>query len=394
MNDFPKVILRPDKEQSVRRKHQWIFSGAIKKVARSVEEGDIVAVYNTQDEFLALGHYQWGAIAVRIFSFEEVEPDSAFWISKVETAWKLRKMLFAGNTDTNVFRLIHGEGDGMPGLVVDYYNGTLVYQAHSVGMYHFRDEIAQALLHVLGERVEAIYDKSASTVPYKAELGAKNEYIYGEAKEHIVHENGIAFAIDLEEGQKTGFFIDQRDNRAIVGGYAEGKRVLNLFGYTGGFSAYAMLGGAELVHTVDLSAKAIDIANRNIELNFPDDKRHEGFVADAFEYLKAKEHEYDLIILDPPSFAKHPKVKNQAIHGYRKLNQLGIERVKRGGLIFTYSCSQAISKDDFRRAVFSAAASSRRNVRVLQQLNQPEDHPVSIFHSESEYLKGLLLYVE
>ena len=394
MSDFPKLILRPDKEQSVLRKHQWIFSGAVKKVPRSVEEGDIVAVYSSTDVFLALGHYQWGGISVRIFSFENLEPDTAFWVSKIEKAWSLRRALFVGNESTNVFRLIHGEGDGMPGLIVDYYNGTLVYQAHSVGMYHSRDEIAQALLQVLDKNVVAIYDKSATTVPYKAELGAVNEFIYGEPTDGMVHENGMPFKIDFETGQKTGFFVDQRDNRAIVGGYAENKRVLNLFGYTGGFSVYAMQGGAELVHTVDLSEKAIQMANANVALNFDVDNRHKGIVADAFEYLTETEDEYDVIVLDPPSFAKHPKVKNQAIHGYKRLNKLGIEKVSSGGFVFTFSCSQAVSKEDFRRAVFSAAADSGRNVRILQQLSQPEDHPISIFHPESEYLKGLLLYVE
>ncbi len=394
MSDFPKLILKPDKEQSVLRRHQWVFSGAVKKVSRTVEEGDVVAVYSSQQEFLALGHYQWGAIAVRVFSFEDVDPNIDFWKSKIEKAWKLRCLLFEDNESTNVFRLIHGEGDGMPGLIVDFYNGTLVYQAHSVGMYHHRDEIAEALLVVLGDKVKSIYDKSASTVPYKAELGAENEFIYGTPTDGVVLENGMPFKIDWETGQKTGFFVDQRDNRAIVGGYANGKRVLNLFGYTGGFSVYAMQGEAELVHTVDLSEKAIALANENIAMNFPDDSRHKGIVADAFDFLKENDEDYDLIVLDPPSFAKHPKVRNKALQGYKRLNQLGIESIRSGGLLFTFSCSQAVSKDDFRRAVFSAAANSGRNVRILQQLSQPEDHPVSIFHPESEYLKGLLLYVE
>ena len=393
--NYPKVILKSGKDQSVRRYHPWIFSGAIKKIIGHVNEGDLVYVTDNKDEFLAIGHYQIGSIAVRIISFEEKEIDDAFWKDKIERAYQLRKMTGLATSETNnVYRLVHAEGDGLPGLIIDFYNGTAVLQMHSIGMYLNREHIVNALKEILGDKLTAVYDKSESTIPFKSEIEAKNGYLFGQSSEKVVLEYGNKFKINWEEGQKTGFFIDQRENRKLLAEYSKGRSVLNVFGYTGGFSVYAMKGDAKLVHSVDSSKKAIDLTNENIELNFEDTSRHEAFAVDAFEYLNNIDNKYDLIILDPPAFAKHQNVLHNALQGYKRLNIKAIEQIKPGGILFTFSCSQVVSKENFRKTIFTAAANTGRNVRILHQLNQPVDHPISVYHPESEYLKGLVVYVE
>lgn len=394
-NTYSRVILKSGKEQSLQRFHPWVFSGAINEIQGRVEEGDVVEVFSAKNEFLAMGHCQIGSIAVRIFSFEKVEPDFNFWKNKLFNAFEVRKKLgLADNPHTNVYRLVHGEGDGMSGLIVDFYNGTAVMQAHSAGMFVIRETIAKALKEVLGERLDAVYDKSEKTVPFKADLQAKDQYLLGESKNFEVLENGNRFNVDWVEGQKTGFFVDQRENRKLVQDYSKDRKVLNMFCYSGGFSFYAMRGGAQMVHSVDSSAKAIDLTNENVKLNFPEDTRHEAFVADCFEYMDQNKGKYDLIILDPPAFAKHRGALVQALKGYKRLNLKAFQQIAPGGIMFTFSCSQVVPKDKFREAVFSAAAISGRKVRILNQLVQPADHPVDMYHPEGEYLKGLVLYVE
>lgn len=393
--EFVKVVVKSGKDQSLLRFHPWVFSGAIKKMYGTPAEGDLVKVYSNKDQFLGIGHYQVGSIAIRIVSFEEVEPDYNFWKSKIESAWNLRKKLgFENNTETNVFRLIHAEGDGMPGLVVDFYNGTAVMQMHSIGMYLIREELVKAMQEVMGDKLKAVYNKSEKTLPFKADVTSEDGYLFGSESENEVAEYGLRFKVDWEKGQKTGFFIDQRENRKLVQDYSKDRDVLNMFCYTGGFSFYAMQGGAKSVHSVDASAKAIDLTDENVELNFPGDTRHKSTVIDGFEYLKDIQDKYDLIILDPPAFAKHRKTLPQALKGYKRINTRAFEQIRKGGIVFTFSCSQVVSKEKFREAVFSAAAISGRNVRILHQMSQPVDHPVNIYHPESDYLKGLVLYVE
>lgn len=393
--NYPKVILKSGKDQSVRRYHPWIFSGAIKKIIGHVNEGDLVYVTDNKDEFLAIGHYQIGSIAVRILTFENKEIDDSFWKEKISSAYKLRKKFgLAENDKNNVYRLVHAEGDGLPGLIIDYYKGTAVMQMHSIGMYLNREHIVQALKDIYGDKLKAIYDKSESTIPFKSKIEAKNGYVYGQSEEPIVLEYGNKFKVSWEEGQKTGFFIDQRENRKLLADYSKDKSVLNVFGYTGGFSVYAMRGGAKLVHSVDSSKKAIDLTNENIELNFPNDNRHDAFAVDAFEFLNDIDNKYDIIILDPPAFAKHHNVLHNALQGYKRLNAKAIEKIKSGGILFTFSCSQVVSKENFRKTIFTAAANTGRSVRILHQLSQPIDHAVNIYHPESEYLKGLVVYVE
>lgn len=390
-----KIILKPGKDRSVFRYHPWIFSGAIAKAEGHPQEGDLVKVYTSDNQFLATGHCQIGSIAVRILTFTEEAIDYAFWKQRIEKAWQKRQAIgLMPNSRNNVFRLVHGEGDCLPGLVIDYYAGVAVVQFHSVGMYLERENIAKALVEVLGKQITAIFDKSESTLPYKAAIEPKNGYLYGKAENFIALENGLKFNVDWLEGQKTGFFIDQRENRSLLEKYAKDKNVLNMFCYTGGFSFYAMRGGANLVHSVDVSARAIELANQNVELNFPGDTRHEAFAEEAFKFLENSYNKYDLIILDPPAFAKHQNVLNNAIQGYKKLNRKGIEVIKPGGIIFTFSCSQVMTKELFRQTVFTAAANTGRKVSILHQLTQPADHPISIYHPEGEYLKGLVLYIE
>ncbi len=390
-----KIILKPGKDRSVFRFHPWIFSGAIANTEGNLQEGNLVKVYNSEQRYLATGHCQIGSIAVRILTFEEENIDYNFWKKRIENACQMRKAIGITNSSTNnVFRLIHGEGDHLPGLIVDYYAGVAVVQFHTVGMFLEKENITRALREVLGNKITAIYNKSESTLPYKAAIEPKNGYLYGKAENFIAIENGLKFNVDWLEGQKTGFFIDQRENRSLLEKYAKDKNVLNMFCYTGGFSFYAMRGGAKSVHSVDVSARAIELTKQNVELNFPGDSRHEAFAEEAFKFLESSYGNYDLIILDPPAFAKHQNVLNNAIQGYKKLNRKGIEVIKPGGIIFTFSCSQVMTKELFRQTVFTAAANTGRKIRILHQLTQPADHPVSIYHPEGEYLKGLVLYVE
>ncbi len=394
MSDLPIVILKSGKDQSVRRFHPWVFSGAIKKIKGNVREGDLVAVYDNKDEFLAIGHYQIGSIAVRILTFKEEEIDAEFWKRKIETAYILRKEIgLADNEQTNSYRLVGAEGDGMPGLIIDFYNGTAVVQMHSVGMYLIQDILVDALKEVLGDKLKAVYNKSEGSLPFKANLNPVNDYVWGKPESKIALENGLKFHVDWEKGQKTGFFIDQRENRALLEKYAKGKDVLNMFCYTGGFSFYAMRGGAKSVHSVDSSERAISITDKNVELNFPGDERHSSFAMDAFKYLENAKDKYDLIILDPPAFAKHQNVVHNALQGYKRLNAIAFEQIRPGGIVFTFSCSQVVNKDMFRKMAFSAAARAGRQVRILHQLTQPADHPISIYHPEGEYLKGLVLQI-
>lgn len=394
-NSRIKVVLKSGKDQSVRRFHPWVFSGAIKKTfGGTPEEGDVVDVFDNKDEFLALGHYQVGSIAIRLFTFDDVEPDYNFWYNKILSAYKLREETnLANSAETNVYRLIHAEGDGIPGLIIDYYNGHAVLQIHSIGVYRMRDWIVKILQEIYGEELKTVYDKSESTMPKKGPFEAVNEHLFGDSSSTIVKENGINFEIDWTSGQKTGFFVDQRENRLLLQKYSKGKSVLNMFCYTGGFSVYSIRGGAELVHSVDSSAKAIDLVNKNVELNFTN-APHEAFAVDAFKYLHDIKDKYDVIVLDPPAFAKHHNVLPNALQGYKRLNQQAFEQIKSGGILFTFSCSQVVSKENFKKSVFAAAANARRNVRILHQMSQPVDHAVSIFHPEGEYLKGLVLYVE
>jgi 23S rRNA (cytosine1962-C5)-methyltransferase len=395
MKENVQITLKSGKEISLMRLHPWVFSGAIKSISGEVEEGDLVDVLSNRGEFLGVGHCQPGSIAVRMLSFKKEEIDLDFWVRKVEDAWRLRKNNgFVDNQQTNVFRLINAEGDMMPGLVVDYYNGTVILQMHSVGMYMIRDTIVAALKKVLGDKLLCIYDKSETTLPFKAGMDAKSEYLFGSPGENMVIENGNKFFIDWEEGQKTGFFIDQRENRKLLGEYSKGRNVLNMFCYTGGFSVYAMRAGAKLVHSVDASKKAIELTDRNITLNFENDNRHSSFAMDAFDFFNRKGQDYDLIILDPPAFAKHQKVLDNALQGYKRINREAIEKISAGGILFTFSCSQVVSRENFRKSVFAAAASSGRTVRILHQMSQPADHPISIYHPEGEYLKGLVLQIE
>ena len=392
--DRIKIVLKSGKEQSVKRYHPWLFSGAIKKIYGNPAEGDLVDVFDNKDNFLALGHYQPSSIAVRILSFEQVNPDISFFREKIKRAISYRKSLgIIGNPSTNVYRLIHGEGDGLPGLIVDFYNGVAVIQMHSLGFYRIRREISALLVEELKDQIVAVYDKSEGTIPHMSGAEAVNEYLYGSSEPVVVTENGYKFKIDWTTGQKTGFFIDQRENRQLLEKFSEGRSVLNMFGYTGGFSVYAMKNAA-LVHTVDSSYSAIELAEENIKLNYGADKRHESFQVDAFDYLNDIRDKYDLIILDPPAFAKHNNVLANALQGYKRLNIKAIEQIKPGGIIFTFSCSQVVTKENFRKSVFAAAANTGRNVRILYQMSQPPDHPVNIYHPESEYLKGLVIYVE
>jgi 23S rRNA (cytosine1962-C5)-methyltransferase len=389
-----KIVLKSGKDQSVRRYHPWIFSGAIKKIYGKPAEGDVVNVYDNKDEFLATGHYQPGSIAVRILSFSEIEPDINFFRERIKNAINYRRAIgLVNNSQTNVYRLVHAEGDDLPGLIIDYYDGVAVMQMHSVGMYRMRNEFTAILKDIYGERLKAVYDKSEGTIPYMSGVTGKNEFLYGNSDPVIVTENGFRFKINWTIGQKTGFFIDQRDNRKLLLEYSEGKRVLNMFGYTGAFSVYAMK-NAVLVHTVDSSASATELANENIRLNYGEEHMHEAFQVDAFDFLNDIKGKYDLIILDPPAFAKHNKVLSNALQGYKRLNMKAIEQIRPGGIIFTFSCSQVVTKENFRKSVFAAAANTGRKVRILHQMSQPPDHPVNIYHPESEYLKGLVIYVE
>lgn len=391
-----RITLKSGKDQSLRRFHPWVFSGAIKKIYGQPADGEVVDVYDNKDEFLGRGHYQDGSIAIRILSFEQEPIDEQFWHKKLLGAYTLRKNLgLAESSETNTYRLFHAEGDGIPGLIIDYYHGHCITQCHSIGVYNHLSLIVKALQAIYGNNLKGVYDKSKSTLPSRSAEQAENHLIWGEGENTIALENSLKFKIDWTSGQKTGFFIDQRANRMALQRYSEGRKVLNMFCYTGGFSVYAMQGNAQLVHSVDSSASAIDLVDQNIALNFGvDDTRHTSYAVDAFSFLDNMPEKYDCIVLDPPAFAKHQNVLNNALQGYKRLNQRALEQIAPGGILFTFSCSQVVSKENFRKSVFAAAANARRNVRILEQLTQPIDHPVSIYHPESEYLKGLILYVE
>ena len=412
-----QVRLRKGKEESLRRFHPWVFSGAIASIDEGIQEGDVVRVVTNTGDFIAVGHYQEGSIAVRVLTFSDVQIDDEFWHSRLSSALQMRQAIgIADNPNNNTYRLVHGEGDNLPGLIIDVYDETAVMQAHSIGMHLCRKEIARALNEVMDGRVKHIYYKSETTLPFMTaddmiatphfdtDEVLKNGFLVGGSDNNIATENGLKFRVDWLKGQKTGFFVDQRENRSLLEKFSKGKRVLNMFCYTGGFSFYAMRGGAELVHSVDSSAKAIELTKQNVELNFPGDARHEAYCEDAFKFLegigmpKANSQKptasYDLIILDPPAFAKHRGALHNALKGYTRLNQKAFEKIEHGGILFTFSCSQVVTKDHFRNAVFTAAALAKRKVRILHQLHQPADHPINIYHPEGEYLKGLVLYVE
>jgi 23S rRNA (cytosine1962-C5)-methyltransferase len=398
-----QVYLKRGKEESLLRFHPWVFSGAIQQADEGIGEGEVVRVVNSHGDFIAVGHYQMGSIAVRVLSFSDESIDEAFWGRRLASALQVRLSIgLADNPQNNTYRLVHGEGDLLPGLVIDVYGQTAVMQAHSVGMHVSRDAIARQLVKVMDGRIAHVYYKSETTLPGKmradetglSDDGTLSYFIYGGSDDNTAMENGLLFYVDWLRGQKTGFFVDQRDNRLLLERFAKGRRVLNMFCYTGGFSFYAMRGGAELVHSVDSSAKAIELTNRNVELNFPGDKRHQAFCDDAFRYLEQAGSQYDLIILDPPAFAKHRGALHNALKGYTRLNYKAFQKIQPGGILFTFSCSQVVTKDHFRNAVFTAAAQAGRQVRILHQLHQPADHPINIYHPEGEYLKGLVLYVE
>ena len=392
---YKKIYLKKGKEESLKRFHPWIFSGAIQRTEGDIEEGEVVRVITAGGDFIAVGHYQIGSIAVRVLSFSDVDIDNEFWKSRLLSAYNMRRSVgIVDNPQNNTYRLVHGEGDNIPGLVIDIYGNTAVMQAHSVGIHQQRMAIASCLVEIAGGLIKNVYYKSETTLPYKAELGQEDGFIIGGSNDNVEMENGLKFHVDWLKGQKTGFFVDQRENRSLLERFAQGKKVLNMFCYTGGFSFYAMRGGAELVHSVDSSAKAIELTTRNVEMNFPGDKRHEAYCEDAFKYLDRMGDRYDLIILDPPAFAKHRGALHNALKGYTRLNLKAFEKIQKGGILFTFSCSQVVTKDNFRNAVFTAAALAGRKVRILHQLHQPADHPINIFHPEGEYLKGLVLYVE
>ena len=389
------VILKRGKEESLLRFHPWVFSGAIADIKGEPDEGDVVDVYTHDGKWIAVGHIQVGSIAVRVLSFKQEKIDADFWFRRLSVAFEMRRALgLTDRPDHNIYRLVHGEGDNLPGLVIDIYGHTAVLQAHSVGMHCNRMDIAEGLTRVMGDRLKGIYYKSETTLPFKADIDRGNGYIWGGPTDDTPLEYGMKMPVDWISGQKTGLFIDQRENRALLERYSKGRSVLNMFCYTGGFSLAALRGGAKLVHSVDSSARAIELTAGGVEDNFPGDTRHAAFAEDAFKYLERMDSIYDLIILDPPAFAKHKDALKHALIGYRRLNQKAMEKIKPGGILFTFSCSQVVSKDQFRTAVFTAAAQAGRSVKILYQLHQPADHPINIFHPEGEYLKGLVLSVE
>jgi 23S rRNA (cytosine1962-C5)-methyltransferase len=392
MQEF-KVIIQSHKERSIQRFHPWIFSGAIKSINGNPVDGDIVKVYSSKDEFLATGIYGTGSIAVRILAFEDISIDENFWKQRLKNAFALRKTLkLAEGSTTNIYRLVHGEGDQLPGLIIDVYGKVAIIQAHHAGMYHFRHQIAKTLIEIGGDEILSVYDKSSETLP--AGISSGNEYLIGNGENAVSPiENGIPFIVDWQTGQKTGFFIDQRENRLLLATLSQGKKVLNTFCYTGGFSVYALKAGATVVHSVDSSQSAIDMCEKNVSLLDYFNGEHQSFKADAVHFVKELETDYDIIILDPPAFAKHVRARHNAIQAYKRLNAHAIRQIKPGGIIFTFSCSQVVDKDLFKGAIHAAAIETGRSVRILHQLHQPADHPVNIFHPESEYLKGLVIQV-
>jgi len=392
MNESKFVQLKHGKDAPVKRFHPWVFSGAIVKQSPNLQDGDWVNVYSSRDEFLGTGHFHHGSIAVKIISFQPIEDKVSFWENRIQNAWDLRSILPL--KDTNCFRLIHGEGDGCPGLIMDLYKDVLVFQAHTIGMHRDRDEIIEAIKNVLGKKIKAIYDKSRETLPTEYAQSCTNAFVFGEAKvPYTVKENGISFSINWITGQKTGFFIDQRENRALLAQYAPGKSILNTFCYSGGFSLYALKAGASSVISLDASAKAIDLVNANIELNKMQELNHQSIVGETLPYLKANDDEFDIIILDPPAFAKSMNAKHKALQGYQKINELALRKIKKNGLLFTYSCSQVITRDLFYNMLVAAGIAVGREIQVIHQMTQSPDHPINLFHPESNYLKGFVLKV-
>ena len=389
-----KITLQKGKEKSLLRYHPWVFSGAIARQDKDIAEGDIVEVYNSDNQYLATGHYHNSSTCVKVFSFAQMEPDERFWTAKVEQALAYRRSLgLIGSSTTNAFRLVNGEGDFLPGLIIDWYNGNVVLQFHSFGMYRLRDTFVKALLNLFGDKIQSIYDKRSATLTDGNGQPPADQLLYGSFDEVLVRENGVPFYIDIIKGQKTGFFLDQRENRHLVGSYAAGRDVLNLFCYSGGFSAYALANDARHVDSVDISKKAIELTEKNIaEMGAAYAERHGAYAENVFDFLEnVPDESYDVVVLDPPAFAKHHKVKEQGIKGYRNLNRLAMRKVRRGGFLFTFSCSQAISKEDFQTIVFSAAAMEGFPCRVVRHLEAGADHPVDIFHPEGSYLKGMLV---
>ena len=392
--NYPKIILQKGKEISLYRRHHWVFSGAIAKADPNLENGDLVAVFSSKNEFLGIGYFAQGSIMVRIISFTEQEINQEFWTSRIQSAYDLRKNLgLTDQEETNVYRLVHGEGDLVPGLVIDFYNGTAVIQAHQIGIHRHIEQIAEALRQVYGKGLKGIYDKSAETLPKNYE-GSTNDWIWGKADTDLVKEYGASYRIDWEKGQKTGFFIDQRENRKLVSQYSKGKKVLNTFCYSGGFSVLALQEGAKEVHSVDISAKAIELTEENVALNSGFEGKHESIVADVVKYIREIGEDFDLIVLDPPAFAKNLKARHNAVQAYKRLNAEALKKIKSGGILFTFSCSQVVDKQLFAHTIASAAMETKRTIKILHQLSQPADHPVNIYHPETEYLKGLVLYVE
>jgi len=397
---YAKVILNAGKEIAVKRLHPWVFSGAIARTEGNPTDGDVVEVFDKKFTYLATGHYYKGSIAVKIFSYSETEINESFWLKKLNSAHQLRKTIVfqGGSGQVDCYRLIHGEGDGFPGLILDFYNGVIVFQAHTIGMWREKEKIVAGLKQIFGESLLAVYDKSAETLPTEFGKTMQNEYLFNSSSAelipHEVSENDHKFLIDWQTGQKTGFFLDQRDNRALLGQYAKGKKVLNSFCYSGGFSIYAFKAGAELVHSVDVSKKAVDLVNQNVVLNFGETDKHEAYAEDVMNYLKRNDQTYDLIILDPPAYAKNVAKRHNAVQGYKRLNIEGIKRLSKGGILFTFSCSQVVDRELFYNTIMSAALEVGRQVKVLHHLTQGADHPVNLFHPEGSYLKGLVLYVE
>lgn len=395
MHSFSQVFLKPNRDEAVRRFHPWVFSGAIARVKGQTTDGEIVEVCDSKGQYLATGHFHNGNIAVKLFSYEKIVPDVVFWRQKLQKALTVRKQILTSGRVTNCYRLVHGEGDGLPGLIIDYYNGVLVIQAHSIGMYRVLNELTQALKELYGEELKAIYNKSAETLPDEFAKSVSNGYVYGQcAVPHPVKENGHIFLIDWETGQKTGFFLDQRDNRQLLAHYAAGKNVLNAFCYSGGFSIYALEAGAAFVDSVDASKKAIELTERNVEANFGAEAAHQSYAEDVMKFLKETTGTYDVMVLDPPAYAKSMSARHRAVQGYKRLNAEGIKHLKPNGILFTFSCSQVVDRELFYNTIVAAAIEAGRQVRVLHQITQPPDHPVNLFHPEGSYLKGLVLWVE
>ena len=400
---YAKVFLQAGKEQVVKRLHPWVFSGAIGSTEGNPEDGEVVEVFDKKKNYLATGHFYKGSISVKLFAYEQVSIDANYWYNKLKVAYEVRKIVLQANSSTDksttCYRLIHGEGDGFPGLILDYYQNIIVFQAHTIGMWREKEKIVEALIRIYGDTLLAVYDKSSETLPDEFAKRVENQYIFTQIPEepalpHSVLENSHQFLIDWKTGQKTGFFLDQRDNRALLAQYAKDKKVLNAFCYSGGFSIYALKAGAELVHSVDVSKKAIELANQNVALNFGDTTNHEAYAEDVVTYLKKNDQVYDLIVLDPPAYAKSVAKRHQAVQGYKRLNIEGIKRLAKGGILFTFSCSQVVDRELFYNTIVSAALEVGRQVRVLHNLTQGADHPVNLFHPEGSYLKGLVLYVE